>query len=409
MPAFRVRSIVPLTVVLAAGVLAACSSSGGGTNNSNSGTGSGSSSNAPIKILDILPATGQVSFPEYLAAAQAATSEINAAGGVNGHPIELNSCDFVSDPNKEVACFRQAVQDKVSAVVSGPVYLQTAEDFKLLADAKIPYIGGPGISQDELSSPITYGVAGTIGDMYGDAKALLDAGVKHPALVRCDTGSCVQSEGYFKDALKLLSGGTVSLVRSVVVSLTQVDLTATAAAAVRGGVDGVAFTSVPTQTASLVKGLRQGGFNGAFSTSDTDVTPSVVQSLGDLANGVHVVHILTPIGDTSNPAVSEYLADIKKYQSGANTDDGGFNAWWAVKLFAAIAKTASSTDAAGILAAIQNAAPGTFSTDGAAPPLPVTSTSPVPAFPNMGFDPEVKITNSATVYTGSFVNPFVKS
>jgi len=50
-------------------------------------------------------------------AAQAAVDQVNKDGGVNGKKIDLIACDDNGNPNGSTLHGRQAVQDKVSAVV----------------------------------------------------------------------------------------------------------------------------------------------------------------------------------------------------------------------------------------------------------------------------------------------------
>src|SRR5204863_2229965 len=73
----------------------------------------------PIKLMQIATLTGPSNnVPEDAAAGKAAVKAVNAAGGVNGHPLELSVCDDKFDPNGAAECARQAVSQKVAAVVS---------------------------------------------------------------------------------------------------------------------------------------------------------------------------------------------------------------------------------------------------------------------------------------------------
>ncbi|MEM3484436.1 MAG: ABC transporter substrate-binding protein [Candidatus Methanomethyliaceae archaeon] len=82
-----------------------------------------------IKIGGIFPITGRgadCGWAEHIGA-QLAVNEINAAGGVNGVPIELIVCDSAGRPEEAVALLRRlAYGDKVLAVV-GPHYSSEAE------------------------------------------------------------------------------------------------------------------------------------------------------------------------------------------------------------------------------------------------------------------------------------------
>ena len=53
----------------------------------------------PIKLMVFFEGTGAVATPEVPDGATAAADAINAAGGVGGSPIELETCDLKNDPN----------------------------------------------------------------------------------------------------------------------------------------------------------------------------------------------------------------------------------------------------------------------------------------------------------------------
>ena len=46
---------------------------------------------------------------------RAAARAINAAGGVNGHPLVVDSCNDQGDPNLSATCARKMVSDHVVA------------------------------------------------------------------------------------------------------------------------------------------------------------------------------------------------------------------------------------------------------------------------------------------------------
>ena len=73
----------------------------------------------PIKVMQIATLTGPSNnVPQDADAGKATAKAINAAGGVNGHPIVLEVCDDKFDPNQAADCARQAVSDNVAAVVA---------------------------------------------------------------------------------------------------------------------------------------------------------------------------------------------------------------------------------------------------------------------------------------------------
>ncbi len=74
----------------------------------------------PIKLMS----TGTIesaafSIPSIPIGAQVAVDEINAAGGIDGRPLELLVCNDELDPNKASGCIQTAVQEGVVALVGG--------------------------------------------------------------------------------------------------------------------------------------------------------------------------------------------------------------------------------------------------------------------------------------------------
>src|SRR5580704_15135538 len=115
------RRLLPAVAVGALFALAAagCSSSSGATSASGSGDPGGSGASSVITLGGAGPiADPTLSQPEREAAEQAAIAEINAAGGVNGHKLKLVFCDTQNNPNGELSCMRQLVQEKVSAIIT---------------------------------------------------------------------------------------------------------------------------------------------------------------------------------------------------------------------------------------------------------------------------------------------------
>ena len=76
----------------------------------------------PLRIAALFPFTGDLSDfgPPFLQAAELAVNEINAAGGVNGQPIELVQGDSATSPQQAVEEARRLIElEGVSAIV-GP-------------------------------------------------------------------------------------------------------------------------------------------------------------------------------------------------------------------------------------------------------------------------------------------------
>lgn len=407
----RVR-VVSAAVVLAASA-GACSSSSkansvSGTTVANTGsTGtSAPASGSPIKIATWASYTNPAySAPEKQSAAEAAVDAINAAGGVNGHPLQVVTCDTDLDPNKTTQCTQQAISDHVVAVVDAESPL-SGTPFTLLQNAGIAYIFGQGLTPTEISSPISFPLAGTPGWFYGVAAMLVKQGAKHIAIVGGNSASDLFAAQLITAALKTAN---VTPVRSLIVPLNTTDYTATAATAMEGGVDGIAYHGSEQQLVPLVTALRQQGYKGYIDSISADVSDTALQSMGSAANGMGIVSLTASLGDTSNPAVAAFLNGMKQYEPSAKVDTQSEEVWSAVELFAAVAKTLPTVDASTVLSAMKNLSPSSPVSIGIAPPVPTSTTSPLSAYPRLSFDSEVvfnQIQNDQIAPDGGFTNPY---
>lgn|GEM_PF-4913416 len=102
---------------------------------------------------------------------------------MNGHPIDLISCNSQADPNAASTCARQAVSDHVAAVV-GLSSLQSGAALDILEAAKIPAIGSTDINPQDQTSPISYPIQSV--DIQAVAEVVMTPGwdsCKRPAFM----------------------------------------------------------------------------------------------------------------------------------------------------------------------------------------------------------------------------------
>jgi len=404
-----------LGAMLLAVPLAACSSSGGSTStagtassaggSASSAAGSASSGTSPYTVMSWNSYTASADyFPESQSAAQAAVAAINASGGVAGRKLNLITCDDEFDPNKTLACAREAIQDKVAAVIGSSSILQSAEVYQLLTQANIPYIGGDGITPPELQSTIAFSEAGSAGQFYGLVAALRGAGDTKIAVVKCEVSNCDNVANYVVAAAKL---DNVQLVRQVTAPIATTDYSAAAATAIAGGVDGVVFVGSPPQSVPLVKALQAQGFKGNFAAADVEFPPNYLTALGSSAHNIFVVYELSNPTDTSWPGIVKFMADMKQYAPSAPLTATSLQTWWGFQVFAAIAARAKGSSSADILAAARSLPVGSIDV-GVGPKLPVSSSTPLAGFPGLAFDPMVAVALITNGKPGpsKLVNPF---
>ncbi|WP_408898489.1 ABC transporter substrate-binding protein [Nocardioides sp. R1-1] len=141
----------------------------------------------PIKVMTFTPYdTETINFKAALDVAEGAMVAINNAGGIDGHELQVVTCNEGADPNKAAACARQAVDEGVSAVVGG--FSANGDTLvPILEKAGIPWIAPPVISAAELSSAYSYPIVpGVIAQAGLGARAAED-GCDSVANVMYDT------------------------------------------------------------------------------------------------------------------------------------------------------------------------------------------------------------------------------
>jgi ABC-type branched-subunit amino acid transport system substrate-binding protein len=403
------------TLVSALAVTTACSSSGGGSSSSATTGGASSSSGGATGSTITIGGTGSISSsvlsqPERQGAEQAAISVINAAGGVNGHPLKLDWCDTKNDANGEFTCMRQLAADKVTAIVApGLIVDQSSRGLKYAAAQGIPIIGGQGLSPAEFSTPGVFPLASGIpGWSYGQVVALANAGCKHIALFGDNEAGSLYILGFTQAAMQLAGITPVRYVKAD--QNADPTFAQGAAQAIAGGVDCVVFDSSPTYGAKAVQALRGAGFKGPIASITGVFVQPIINSLGANANNLYLTSQMALNTDTSNPGVQAFLAAMKKYAPSDDTNETAMTAWTAVQLFAGVARTISGgIDSASMLAAMNNlSTPIDLQTAG---PYEVKGvTSPLKDYPrmfnNMVAIGVVKDGKLAPAGSGGFVDPF---
>jgi hypothetical protein len=130
----KIRSLVlwPMAVsLMCVALVVGCSSNSAST----SAGSTTQNSKGAVKIFVTSSFTGATfSDPEALSGAEAAASTINAAGGINGHPIVIISCDDQLTPSLATQCAQKAVKDGVTAVTG--VLLFGQQTFSVLTPAE---------------------------------------------------------------------------------------------------------------------------------------------------------------------------------------------------------------------------------------------------------------------------------
>jgi ABC-type branched-subunit amino acid transport system substrate-binding protein len=346
------------TAFLAAGVAgvlatAACSSSSNTSSSTaaNGGSTAGGSSGGTIKVMTIgqFQATS-FSFPEMADAVKAAIAAANDAGGIKGAKIQVVTCNDQGDPNVAGQCARQALQDKVAAVI-GTISLFGASITPLLQAAKIPYIGELPLTPPDYTSPISFPIDGGNPANYGGAGiALVKSGCTKVGVLTDASSTAAQGSGKLIEAGVTTAGGTVT--KNVGLSETAPDASAPVSAVVASGAKCIGLAETPSQMAKVITAVRQGPApQTLLSASLATLPPPVVTALKGQADGVLAVQSPYYPG----PKTPTFLAQMKKYSPSATIDTSAEGAWSSATVFVEVAKKISGAVTASSVLAQLNA------------------------------------------------------
>ncbi|MGC9537414.1 ABC transporter substrate-binding protein [Streptomyces sp. UG1] len=143
-----------LLITIAAGTLS-LSACGTASSGDSSADGKGA---LKLLVVSQLEASS-FSFPEIADGAKAAAAAINADGGVNGHRIQIDACNYQGDPNVAATCGRKAVQGGYAAVVN-PASLYATSFMPLLEAGKVPAVGGTPLTSPDFTSKVSFPIPG---------------------------------------------------------------------------------------------------------------------------------------------------------------------------------------------------------------------------------------------------------
>jgi branched-chain amino acid transport system substrate-binding protein len=332
-----------------------------GTESSEAAESSGSTADAaeskgstatgsPIKIGHISDATGVVAYPQVSAAVRGAVRGVNERGGLDGHPLELDTCDGASEINKDVACARQMVSDGVVAMVGSSVPIAEPQVVSILSAAKIPQIGTNGYAT-ALSDPYNFLLAGSqVAENAAEMLLLKTLGVSKVGEMRLELPV---TDEYMKLNVAAAEILGFEFVNDVKVPPTQADASPSASALLEGDPEVINTNSSGPPVIQISRALQQLGFEGNVLAFNGDFTSKDISSLEPVMSSLILFSPFPPIGEVENfPELQQFLDDMaaekESGDSDAPTSDEyadslSINAWLSVIALQKVAGEAKAT------------------------------------------------------------------
>ena len=313
------KLVIAGVAVLAAALLAACGSDSGG--------GGGDT----VKMLVSYPADNLIQdFPEVAVAAQAAAKAVNDAGGINGKPIEMLTCNNKDAPNDSQTCARKAAQERVVSVV-GQADLYSDQSLPVLASAGIPSVGlyTVGVPADQTSPNSFLLNAGSVGSNVANAYAVDPTKVKTVAQAVSDVPVAQQQAALSvpllqKQGVEFKGVTPIPLTGATDFSPYAQKLKATDAQAI------ACVISTPLLN-GVIKATSAIGYNPQLLTnSQTYGEADAAQSPG-ISSRLTIMSPYPSPRDTSDPLIAAYVKESAAFANKSEQqwlDSTSFNSGW---------------------------------------------------------------------------------
>ena len=188
----------------------------------------------PIKVMTIMPVNSPTPpYPNIQKAAEIYGQWINDHGGINGHVLQVETCDGRGDPNEDANCARKAVANGDVAVV-GSFSFDFSQAVPILEQNHIALFGSCcPIAQIELSSPISFVLGSNAAVPAGAVVKMVSDGCKKPAVVFIQTAAIDIALKQAKDAFTS-AGFDPTKAKYILIPLAAQDYSAQVAQAIDG-------------------------------------------------------------------------------------------------------------------------------------------------------------------------------
>jgi branched-chain amino acid transport system substrate-binding protein len=266
--------------------------------------------------------------------------DINARGGLAGHPVKLVSIDTQGNSSKAQSAVRSLVEDKhVVAVVAAYVGLSISAITKYMNDKKVPVIGGELAGYAWFQNPMFFPQGTTTAlALYGILQASAAENKPKMALFYCaEVAVCsdtrTQMRAYAPTA-------HVQIVYEAQVSLAQPDFTAQCINARSAGAQAVMIVMDGGSLARIARDCGRQSYHPALWTGASILTDS--QKDNPDLDGVRAIAQTFPWMLSANPAERAYQDALRRYDPNGAPGGTASMGWTSAELFKAAVESQGS-------------------------------------------------------------------
>lgn len=321
------RWVYPVAALGLCTALAACGSS------SAASSGGGDSSTVKVMVIGSFTAGSAAAaahvFPTPPMGVKAAADAMNAAGGMDGKHVDVETCDDQGNPNLAANCARKAKTDGVIAVVGSFDPVGTAQSLPILNAEGIPYVGATSAEPIDYTSPNAWPLdGGGAVAAYGLIADLVDNKCTSVTFLAPQTPLSDQSWASAKTSFA--KAGIKFSKDYVTFKQGGVDLSPNVSKALSQHPDCLWFSSTPTDGVKLVQLIRKSDANVKVFAAYQSVGPTGLTGLGPAGDGIHIVSS-TPLPTTKTPAMEEFTKDMAAAGYSKDEDAFAVTAWAGMK------------------------------------------------------------------------------
>lgn len=292
-------------------------------------------------------------------AARAAVKAVNASGGINGRQIKFIESPDLADPTKAVTNLRsQIAKDKPDAYMGPGSSVVSAAVAPILRDSDILFLNQSSIPEtnDPEGNPLAFNMTApfeTIVESF--IPAIEDLGAENVAILN---GNSAYAATFGKTAEALLKDAGFDVAREEYDSA-ALDMTAQISKLQASDADVLVFNGYGAPVGYVLDGITKLGWDvPILADSAVTATPLVTQDPPDGVLGTPAVanlrfQVVKSLDrNTASPQTMDAV-DLIKAEGSITTPLNTCLQYDAVMLIQAAAKTADSTDAADIAAALE--------------------------------------------------------
>ena len=342
-----------------------------------------SGSEQTVKVGSILPIEtggGTVSSATTHEALQASIKAFNKRS--DSIQLELVLCDTKGDPNEEVKCAREMVDEGVVATLGDLTPANAAGVNEVLVPAGIARIGPQPAGVADYQSPVVFPfLAGAVGNYSTMGNELANQGKTKLALLRPDTGSAGALAPFISPAIE---AGGAEIVVDIGIPNATADYAPFVTAVTSAGADGVLFAVADKDAEQFLIAANQLNADFTVAVPAGSFTAGTLKELLPITDGAVIIESLPApsLSAKEFPGLKPFKKDMKASGNPAlapkNLRTTELRMWTAVLAFQKFTEGLDTVDAPSVLASVEAAQD--VDLDGLTPPWTPSNPGPTELF-----------------------------